>query len=119
MYPQFCAFPARHAEDDPYLAAVAADFDLGNWRPGAILEVQGDLLKVLVGVDGQTAWLPATETRQGLPEEAVLGFMDAVEEAIEDTLDTDPVDLARVARLEETLDLLEQCLAEQEIGESE
>jgi hypothetical protein len=110
MYPQFCTFPALLGEDDPYLAAVAADFGLGNRRPGLILAEQGGNLEVLVSPEGRIAVLPANVVRAGLPENAALGLMDAVEEAIEDAVEAEPLDSALVTRLEKTLDLLERCL---------
>ncbi|HXT34351.1 MAG TPA: hypothetical protein VN837_02130 [Chloroflexota bacterium] len=117
MYPQFCAFPVQTNQDDPYLAAVAADFGLGNRRPGLILTEQGGNLEVLVSSDGRTAVLPASDVRAGLPENAALALMDAVEEAIEDAVETEPLDSARITRLETTLELLERCLEGSE-GES-
>lgn len=112
MYPQFCSFPSQIGQDDSYLAAVAADFGLGDRRPGLILAEQGDNLEVLVSSEGRTAILPASSVRQGLPEDATLALMDAVEEAIEDALEAEPMDSARITRLEETLQLLEQCMGE-------
>ena len=112
MYPQFCAFPAQVDQDDPYLAAVAADFGLGNSRPGAIVGEREGRLEVLVAPDGRLALLPAHEVGRGLPDDAALALMDAVEEAIEDALDAEPLDSARVTRLEETLQLLERCMGE-------
>ncbi len=117
MYPQFCAFSVQTGQDDRYLAAVAVDFGLGNRRPGAILGERENLLEVLVGVDRRTTWLPENEVRRGLAENVAMALMDAVEEAIEDALETEPTDTARVTRLEETLQLLEQCLGSPE-GES-
>ena len=110
MYPRFCAFPVQTDQDDPYLAAVAADFSLGNRRPGLILSEQGGNLEVLVSPDGRAAVLPASAVRAGLPENAALALMDAVEEAIEDAVEAEPLDSALVTRLETTLELLEHCL---------
>ncbi|HVC83046.1 MAG TPA: hypothetical protein VNL35_21370 [Chloroflexota bacterium] len=109
--PQFCTFPAQMDQDDPYLAAVAADFGLGNRRPGLILTEQAGNLEVLVSPDGRIAVLPVNVVRVGLPENAALALMDVVEEAIEDAVEAEPLDSALVTRLETTLDLLERCLA--------
>ena len=110
MYPQFCAFPRHLSYADPYLDAVAADFGLGALRPGVIVGEVGDALEVMTAPDGRTALIPIGEVRRGLSESAAFALMDAVEEAIEDTLDVEPLDEARLSRLEESLRLMERCL---------
>ncbi|MGH2386938.1 MAG: hypothetical protein ACRDIE_01945 [Chloroflexota bacterium] len=111
MYPQFCAFPVHLSHGDRYLDAVAADFGLGSFRPGVIMNEQDDMVEVITAVDGRTSRLPTAQVRRGLNEGAALALMDALEEAIEDTLEAEPLDAARLARLEENLSLLERCVA--------
>ncbi|HVA92717.1 MAG TPA: hypothetical protein VNL71_23090 [Chloroflexota bacterium] len=110
MYPQFCAFPCHLSYADRYLDAVAADFGLGPLRPGVIVGEAGDALEVMTAADGRRTLLPAREVRRGLSEGAAMALMEAVEEAIEDTLEAEPLDAARLSRLEETLQLMERCL---------
>jgi hypothetical protein len=110
LYPQFCAFPSHLSYPDPYLEAVAADFGLGARRPGVIIGEMGDALEVLTAPDGQTTLIPTGDVRRGLSETVAIALMDAVEEAIEDTLDAEPLDAARLARLEESLRVMERCL---------
>jgi hypothetical protein len=110
LYPQFCTFPAHLGRGDRYLDAVAVDFGLGSLRPSVMVSEQNDMVEVITAVDGRTSMLPVAQVRRGLNEGAALALMDALEEAIEDTLEAEPLDAARLARLEETLSLLERCL---------
>jgi hypothetical protein len=119
LYPQFCSFPSHLSYADPYLEAVAADFGLGLRRPGVIVGEVGDALEVMTTADGQITLIPSGEVRCGLSENAAIALMDAVEEAIEDTLDAEPLDAARLARLEESLRMMERCLEGQEEGSAD
>ncbi len=119
MYPQFCTFPAHLGRGDRYLDAVAVDFGLGSFRPSVMVSEQNDMVEVITAVDGRTTALPVNQVRRGLNEGAALALMDALEEAIEDTLEAEPLDAARLARLEETLSLLERCLADEGASPSE
>lgn len=110
MYPTFCSFPAGLAPEEPHFAAVAADSGLGAYRPGLALGEADGHIEVLVAPDGLTIRLPPAQVRLGLPEEAALAMMDAVEEAIEDALDAGAD--AAVPALERTLALLERSLRE-------
>ncbi len=114
MYPTFCSFRADMAADDPYFAAVAADFGLGAARPGLAIGARDGQVEVVTAPDGRTAWLPEKAVRLGLPENAALGLMDAVEEAIEDARDAG---LATTEALEATLSLCELIVANNETGE--
>src|SRR5689334_21703693 len=114
MYPTFCRFPADAAGDDPTFAAVSAAFGLGRQRPGLALEEQGGMVRVLVIPGGRTQLFPTALLKPGLPEDAALGLMDAVEEAIEDAREDQDGDRDLVTRLEATLALMERCLVDDE-----
>jgi hypothetical protein len=116
MYPTFCSFRADFAPEDPHFAAVAMSFGLGNYRPALAIAEAGAEVEVLVAPDGRTVRLPRAAVRMGLREDAALGMMDAVEEAIEDALAVDGTGAATVAAMERTLALLERSLGD-EFGE--
>lgn len=117
MYPTFCQFRVTDAPEDPAISAVAAAFGLGSWRPGSALAEEDDLIEVLINLEGDSARVPASAIRLGLPEDVALGMMDAVEEAIEDAYELEGAASERVVRLQATLDLLERTMAEDEMLE--
>jgi len=110
MYPTFVRFVPDRNTDDPLFAMVAADFGLGNTRPGLALRQHEGHIEVLIAPDGRTALFAPSALLPGLPASAALGLMDALEEAIEDALDLDDVASTTLARLQETLVLLERCM---------
>jgi hypothetical protein len=116
-YPAFCLFVAGDVADDPLVAAVAAEYRLGRRRPGLILGEEAGMLRVLVAVDGGTALLTPAQIVPGAPEEVALGLMEAVEDAIEDAHESQQPQREHIARLEATLALLEQALADDEWSE--
>ncbi|MDB5076494.1 MAG: hypothetical protein JWO42_2673 [Chloroflexi bacterium] len=110
MYPRFCSFRDESGAADSYFTEVAAEYGLGAARPGLAIGETDDLIDVIAGVDGRTVRVDRADVRFGLPENATLAMMDATEEAIEDALGEEPRDDAQVARLEQTLAVLESSL---------
>jgi hypothetical protein len=102
-------------QEDRYFAAVSEDFALGGRQPGLALGEEEGQVEVLVAPDGRTARLAQAEVRLGLPESAALAMMDAVEEAIEDARAASAGG-ETIARLEQTLALLERSFDDEFFG---
>lgn len=114
MYPSFCRFPA--GEEDPYVARAAEEAGLGVRRPGLALGEREDSVEVVIAVDGRTATFPLAQVTFGLPDDAAMALMDAVEEAIEDALEGPDPDPDLAARIEETLALLDRCFGDEDMA---
>jgi hypothetical protein len=110
MYPTFCSYRTDTVEDEPDFSTLAKTTSPGPTRPGLAVFERDDHIEVLVAPNGRTISLPCSAVRLGLSELVALAMMDAVEEAIEDARDEVPSDAQLIARLETTLNLLEQAL---------
>jgi hypothetical protein len=111
MYPGFCSYRLPRAEANPYVLAAAELSNLaGDYLPGLALGEASGLIEVIVAPDGTTRQLAVDSVRLGLSEAQALNFLDQVEEAIEDAIEAGDDD--RAQRIEQTLDLLDQCLSD-------
>lgn len=116
MYPCFCSYRLPNIPADPYVVAAAELAHLsGEYLPGLALGETDGLIEVIVAPDGRTGQLEAGSVRMGLSGSQALTLMDQVEEAIEDAIEAGDDDLAQ--RIEQTLDLLDQCLDDSGVGQ--